>query len=263
MRRILFAAALIGLTAIAPVHADQRSDDALRASRSAIGTMLPDFAFVDTANKPIRLSQFRGKPLLVNLIYTSCADVCPAVIESLAPAAVAGEETLGPGSFNIITVGFDTRHDTPERMRSFARAHAAGGGNWYFLASDSETMNRLISAVGFGYSASAGGFDHMAQITVIDKEGKIYDQVYGGTFAPPAIVEPLKQLILGGERSVFSLAGLSDRVKLFCTVYDPRTGRYYFDYSIFVSFAIGAICLGGVLYFLIRETRKSLKAGGS
>jgi protein SCO1 len=263
MRRLLFATAMFGLATIAPAHADQRTDDALKASQGAIGTVLPDLAFLNTASKPVRLSQFRGKPLLVNLIYTSCADVCPTVIESLAPAASVGESALGPGSFNIVTVGFDTRHDTPARMQSFARAHAAGGDNWYFLASDGETIKRLTAAVGFDYFSSAGGFDHMAQITVIDKEGKIYEQVYGSTFAPPAIVEPLKRLILGGERSIFSLAGLGDRVKLFCTVYDPRTGRYYFNTSIFVSIVIGIICLGGILHFLIRETRKSLKAGGS
>ena len=30
-------------------------------------------------------------------------------------------------------------------------------------------------------------------------------------------------------------------MKLFCTVYDPRTGRYYFDYSLFASIIIGAL----------------------
>jgi protein SCO1/2 len=73
-------------------------------------------------------------------------------------------------------------------------------------------------------------------------------------------MEPLKSLIFGGSRPVFSLAGLSDRMKLFCTVYDPRTGRYYFSYAIFLSAAIGAFCLLAVLAFLVRETRKSLKA---
>jgi protein SCO1/2 len=99
-------------------------------------------------------------------------------------------------------------------------------------------------------------------VTVIDKTGMIYSQIYGSTFEPPAIVEPLKQLVLGGERSVFSLAGLGDRVKLFCTVYDPNTGRYYFNYSLLVTIFIGAVCLLGILAFLIRETRKSLRSGG-
>jgi hypothetical protein len=148
-------------------------------------------------------------------------------------------------------------------MRSFARAHNAGGDNWYFAGSDKETMDRLSTAVGFSFFSSAGGFDHMAQVTVLDKTGTIYQQVYGSTFEPPAIVEPLKQLVFGGERSIFSLAGLGDRVRLFCTVYDRNTGRYYFNYSLLVTIFIGAGCLLGILVFLIRETRKSQRSGGA
>jgi len=116
--------------------------------------------------------------------------------------------------------------------------------------------------VGFSYFASAGGFDHMAQVTIIDKDGKIYRQVYGSTFDPSQIVEPLKELVFGREKPFLSFAGLADRVKLFCTVYNPNTGRYYFNYSLFVSIVIGLISLGLVLYVLIRETRKAMRAGG-
>ncbi len=83
-------------------------------------------------------------------------------------------------------MGFDTRNDTPQRMRSFAREHGAGGDNWHFLSADSKTLDELTAAVGFSYFSSAGGFDHMAQVTVIDKNGKVYRQVYGGGFRSAA-----------------------------------------------------------------------------
>ncbi|HXZ16119.1 MAG TPA: hypothetical protein VEH77_09150, partial [Roseiarcus sp.] len=132
---------------------------------------------------------------------------------------------------------------------------------WVFAAADATTIDRLASAVGFDFVASADGFDHPAQITVVDKEGRVYSQIYGGSFAIPAIVEPLKSLIYGGSRPVLSLAGLGDRIKLICTVYDPRTGRYYFDYSIILSAFIGASCLALAFHFLVRELRKSTRAG--
>ena len=70
-------------------------------------------------------------------------------------------------------------------------------------------------------------------------------------------------LICCGARPLFSLAGLGDRIKLFCTVYDPRSGRYYFDYSLFVTIVIGVLCLAGALWFLVRETRKSFRGGSA
>ncbi len=260
-RLAIAAAIIIGISS--PAISDTRTDAALQASQGAIGSIVPDLKFVDADGKTVSFADLRGKPVLVTLIYTSCADVCPAIIESLAPAAAAAEDILGKDSFTVLTIGFDTRNDTPERMRSFARAHNAGGGNWHFAASGQADMERLSTAVGFSYFSSAGGFDHMAQVTVLDKTGTIYSQVYGSTFEPPAIVEPLKQLILGGERPVFSLAGLGDRVRLFCTVYDAKTGRYYFDYSLLVSIIIGAGCLLAILVFLIRETRKSQRSQGT
>ncbi len=241
----------------------EKEEQAIRQSQGVIGDVVSGFSFTNVDGTKIDIEQFRGKPLLATLIYTSCADVCPVIIESLATATEVAEDTFGPDSFNIITVGFDTRIDTPDRMRSFARAHSAGGENWYFVASTADMADRFATAIGFDYQASAGGFGHPAQVTVIDQDGKIFSQVYGSLFDPPAIVDPLKSLIFGGERPVFSLAGLGDRIKLFCTVYDPRTGRYYFDYSIVYSIAVGALCLLGILFFLVREARKTFRAGGA
>jgi protein SCO1/2 len=50
---------------------------------------------------------------------------------------------------------------------------------------------------------------------------------------------------------------MMDRVKLFCTVYDPNTGRYRFDYSLFVQIAIGALVVLGVFAYLIVEIRRA------
>ncbi len=228
-RRFVFAAvaALAGsLAPAAPASAGDLPAAAITRSQGAIGQTLPDdLALTSADGRRILFGAFRGRPLVVSLVYTGCADVCPLVIENLAAASKAADAAFGRGGFNILTVGFDAKRDTPERMRSFARAHHAGGDNWLFAAADAATIDRLTAAVGFDFAASAGGFDHPAQVTVVDQQGRVYSQIYGGSFSPPALVEPLKSLIYGGARPIFSLAGLSDRIKLVCTVYDPRTGR--------------------------------------
>jgi protein SCO1/2 len=93
--------------------------------------------------------------------------------------------------------------------------------------------------------------------TVIDQEGVIYRQIYGGVFEAPALVEPLKDLVYGRRSDWTSVAGLINRVRLFCTLYDPRTGSYRFDYSPFVGMAIGFVALAGVAGFALREWRRS------
>lgn len=255
--------ALLALLLAAPAMADDRAQQALETSEAVIGSTLPDLAFTRIDGKTVRLSEFRGKPLLVTLIYTGCADVCPAIIENLAPAVAVGEEALGDNSFNVAVIGFDTRNDTPARMQSFARDHGVKDARWQFLSGDQATLDKLVTALGFSYFSSAGGYDHTAQVTVADSRGRIYRQVYGSTFEPPQIVDPLKDLVFGREKPFFSMAGLADRVKLFCTVYNPRTGRYYFNYGLFAQILIGAASLLAVLWVLVRETRKAFRSQGT
>jgi protein SCO1/2 len=229
------------------------AEEVLEKSRGALGRTLPDLRFIDTAGKPRRLGEFRGRPLLVSLIYTACADVCPALIENLHPAIEAAQETFGADAFAVVTVGFDTRQDTPARLLAFVRERGVTLPNWHFLSGDRATVDSLATAVGFTFYPSAGGFDHMAQVSVVDRDGRLYRQVYGGVFDTPQIVEPLKDLVYGRERPLLSVEGLVDRVRWLCTVYNPRTGRYYFNYSLFIGIAIGAASLLGLLAWLVRE----------
>ena len=251
---VIFLAAVGAASAAA--QGNDRAAEALGVSRSALGATLPDVSLTDIRGEPVSLAGFRGKPLLVTLVYTSCADVCPTLIETLYPAVQEAHAALGRDSFSVVTVGFDVRQDTPERMRLMAKERGIDLPNWQFLAGDQENLDALARAVGFAFYARPGGFDHMAQVSVVDQKGQLYQQVYGAVFEPPVIVEPLKDLVFGRLRPISSLQEIVDRIKLFCTVYDPNSGRYYFNYSLFAGIAIGLLCLSLILAFIIREWRR-------
>ena len=230
---------------------------AVRLAQAAIGRQLGDHALRDTAGQRLDLSDFRGEPLLINFVYTSCSSICPTVVQTLDAAVAAAQQALGADSFAVVTIGFDARNDTPERMRAFARAQGIDRRGWHFLSGDPRTVDALAEQVGFVVYPAAQGFDHMALTTVIDQEGRIYRQIYGGVFEAPAVVEPLKELVFGRRSDWTSLEGLVNRVRLFCTLYDPRTGAYRFDYGPFIAIAIGLAALGGVGGFVLREWRRA------
>jgi protein SCO1/2 len=230
---------------------------ALRLGQAAIGRQLDDYVLWDAAARRVALSELRGRPLVLNFVYTSCSSVCPTIIQTLDSAVAAADQALGADSFAVVTIGFDTRHDTPERMRAFARAQGIDRAGWQFLSADARTVEALTEQVGFVAYPAPQGFDHLALTTVVDPEGRIYKQVYGGVFEAPALVEPLKELVFGRRSDWTSLAGLVNRVRLFCTLYDPRTGAYRFDYSPFIAMAIGLAALAGVGGFAVREWRRA------
>jgi len=242
------------------------SDDqkaALAASQAAMGRLVGDYAFRDTAGNPVRISDLRGKPLIVSFIYTSCAQSCPVITASLLDAIDVGRETLGADGFNVVTVGFDVASDTPERLRLFAARNNAGNGNWKFLSGDIQTVGGLADDLGFQFSRSAKGFDHIDQITVIDAEGRVYRQIYGEAFDPPILVDPLMDLTLGTRTPFASIDDLIKKVRLFCTIYDPAAGRYKFDYSLFVQMIVGTSVIGFLLVFVGRNWWRILRQKSS
>ncbi len=99
------------------------------------------------------------------------------------------------------------------------------------------------------------GFDHITQTTVVDANGRIYRQVYGQRFETTALVEPLKELVFDSPIDAGLVEQWIDRIQLFCTVYDPNSGRYRFDNSIFVSIVVGLMCLGAIAFFVFYHWR--------
>ena len=80
-------------------------------------------------------------------------------------------------------------------------------------------------------------------------------QVYGEDFAPPLVVEPLKRLVWGQNLDRRSLQGVVNTVKLFCTIYDPTSGRYRFDYSLIVNIVAGGLALATIAAGILAAMR--------
>lgn len=268
--RTVIAALLLGAAAVAgaavhgPADREPRAPapaydekQALQISQAALGKTPHDAAFTraDDASR-VRLSDYRGKPLVVSLVYTSCYHICPTTTQHLAKIVRTARAALGTDSFRVVTVGFDTPKDTPAAMARFAHEQRVDLPGWDFLSADTETMRQLTADLGFLYFNAPQGFDHLIQATVIDADGKVYRQVYGMNFDTPLLVEPLKELVFGTPRTASFLESLGNRIKLFCTVYDPATDRYRFDYSIFLGGIIGLTSLGLVAFLVVREWKR-------
>ncbi len=257
-RAVIAAAVLAGGVAHAsgpdPPAPAFDGDRALRVSQAAIGRELdPGLTFTDQAGRRRSLAEFRGRPLVISPVYTSCFGVCPTTTTELRKVAEIASSVLGTDSFRVLTIGFDTANDTPERMKSFAASRGPFPATWVFGAVDAAAAARLLADVGFTYAATPKGFDHMIQATIVDAEGVVFRQVYGQQIEPPQLVDPLKRLALGQKAQEDTLGAIVEGVRLFCTVFDPKSGRYRFDWSIVLSFVIGVLCFTAVAAFLWRN----------
>ncbi|MBL8512662.1 MAG: SCO family protein, partial [Betaproteobacteria bacterium] len=112
----------------------------------------------------------------------------------------------------------------------------------------------LTQAFGFRYASTPAGFDHLLQVTLVDGNGRIYRQIYGEDLTAASLGEPLKDLMRDAPlQEKLKIDDLVERVKILCTVYDPKTGRYRVRYDMVLQIAGGVTFAIVMIWFLGAE----------
>jgi protein SCO1/2 len=233
---------------------------ALAISQGAVGKTLGDYSLKGADGRPVRLSAFRGRPLVVQFIYTGCFQVCPTATRTLGRAVAQAQRALGTNSFMVVSVGFNLPFDDPTAMREFRRRQGIDAPNWEFLAADAAALDGMARDLGFVWAPTASGFDHVTQLTILDARGRVVRQVYGDDYAPSRLVGPLEELVTGAPSPAQNLDGLIERIRILCTIYDPLTGRYRLDYGLFIEILTGLTVLGAIAAYLTLEWRRQRSA---
>jgi len=117
MRRWLLVFALV----LASTGCDRGAQTlAFRATDITGAEFAKDLQLTDFNGTPRRLSDFRGKVVVVFFGYTHCPDVCPTTLAELAAAV----RTLGPAGekVQVLFVTADPERDTPEVLRQYVTA---------------------------------------------------------------------------------------------------------------------------------------------
>lgn len=239
-------------------------DQALRTSQAVVGRTIGDHTLLDREGRPVRLSSYRGKPLLVSFIYTGCFQVCPTTTRSLQETVQGLQKVFGPNQFNVVSIGFNQPDDSPQALKAFAAQYQIDQPSWEFLSPSMKTVADIAKDFGFVYAATPAGFDHVLQVSLLDADGRIVRQIYGESIKPAEIGEPIKLLLSGAPvEPATMLDNLMDRVRILCTVYDPKTGSYRVDYTLPIQIAGGVTFFVLMLIFMFNEWRSMRAAARS
>lgn len=264
LRTACLAASLLAVAPAARADTPRLdSETAYEQSQAAIGGRVSDHVLTDHNGQPLALAELRGKPLLVSLVYTSCATVCPITTDYLREQVVTARRAVGDG-FGILTFGFDASGDRPAQLAAFAGTHDLTSiDDWRIASADPETTAAFLEELGFSYATLAGSFEHVTQTTILEADGTVYRQIYGEAFPPQVLIQPLKELVLGTHTRSIAPQDLWNRINFLCTVYNPLTGAYRFDYGIFFGIFFGAASLLLTGFFILRlwlERRRALRS---
>ncbi|MFZ5542782.1 MAG: SCO family protein [Pseudomonadota bacterium] len=235
---------------------------AFAASQAVLGRAAPEITLLDREGRPLTLARFRGRPLLVSFVYTGCFQACPIGTRALHDAVEKINLALGPEQYSVVSIGFNQPADSPQAMKAFAAQHRVGNRNWDFLSAPADQVEPLTRAFGFSHRSTPAGIDHIAQVTLVDANGRIVHQIYGERPTAEDVAEPVRRLLRAEPlppRAPWS--DLVDRLRLLCTVYDPETGTYRVSYALALEVAGGLTFAFAMAWFFLAEWRGRRRAG--
>ncbi len=157
----------------------------------------PRTVLVDSAGKPFDLSALKGKVVVVSFVYTTCSGVCPATTQSMVGVRTALKEAgLWGHSVEFVSITLDPRRDTPEVLRTYAKAFRVDDPAWHFLTGPADEVQSVIRDWGMWVKALPSGvLDHPSRVFLLDRRGH-QREIYNLEFlTPPAVLKDVRGLL--------------------------------------------------------------------
>jgi protein SCO1 len=162
-----------------------------------IGEEVPDFTLLNQNNKPIHISQYRGKPLLLTFIYTRCPlpDFCPRTSKNFAD--INRELQALPATAikpHLLTVSFDTEFDTPAVLQDYAKRYMVPVNYqaWEFATGSPEEIKKITGYFGLTYWKESGQITHNLVTALIGPDGKLLRLYKGKDWVPKEVLAEFK-----------------------------------------------------------------------
>ncbi len=108
----------------------------------------PDYVVTTHEGKKVRFYKdlVENKIVIINFIYTTCADTCPLMTARMAEIQRRLGDAVGKRYF-IYSVSLDPERDTPEKMKEHAEAYGIGPG-WLFITGNPRELAEIRYKLG-------------------------------------------------------------------------------------------------------------------
>ena len=150
------------------------------------GAMAPDFALRDQDGGPVTMDDYRGRPVAVTFVYSTCEDTCPALVDQVRGAL----DDTGL-DVPLLAVSVDPANDTPARARRFLAERRMTGRARFLLGTERE-----LAPVwkGYGVLPQTADLDHSASVVLVDAQGRQRVGFPHDQLTPEALAHDLRRL---------------------------------------------------------------------
>ena len=160
----------------------------------------PGFSLQDVEGRPVQLSDFRGKVVVLNFIYINCPDFCPLQSEKIAEIQKMVNITPMKDQVKFISITTDPKRDTGQVLRDYGNNHGLDVVNWTFLTTApgqaEDTTLKIAGSYGLKFLVTKDGAQMHGVVThVIDQDGRLRARFHGLKFQSLNLVVYVNALV--------------------------------------------------------------------
>ena len=162
------------------------------AGSAAAESVLTDAKLVDQNGNSVALTSLKGKPMVVDFIYTSCPGPCLMETAKLANVALRLGSDIG-SKVTIVSISVDPEHDGPKQLLDYSRQQGADEKGWYFLTGGPAEVDQALA--GFKLSRQVepdGSVGHLVDMMLIGPDGRLIREYNGEVVKAQDIVDDVK-----------------------------------------------------------------------
>ena len=169
------------------------------------GEVVPNYAFTNQLGATFDLASLRGQVVVLDFIFTRCPfpDFCPRLSRNLSALQKRLKESP-PLTTNchLVSLSFDPRFDTPERLTNYGKAYGADAALWSLSVASMDTVERLAGhfELYFARDVEPAQQNHNLRTVVIDRQGRLVKVFKGNQWTAEELAEAV---VSADRRSVF------------------------------------------------------------
>jgi protein SCO1/2 len=158
------------------------------------GDLLPDYHFTNELGQAVSLSQYKGGVLAFTFFFTSCPypNFCPRLTGNFGQAAAQLRQMPGaPARWQLLSISFDPKTDTPARLQTYAENARYDPAHWSFLTGDPDQIGELADQFGENFWKDGGTISHNLRTVVVDATGRVRKIFQGNNWTSADLVREM------------------------------------------------------------------------
>jgi protein SCO1/2 len=162
-----------------------------------IGDPVPEYHFTNQLGQPISTSQFKGKALAINFLFTRCPfpTFCPLTANNFAETQrKLLSLTNGPSNWHLLTISFDPEFDTPAILKAYGERYKYDPEHWSLVTGNLVDITAVAEQFGqtFWHDEN-GSITHNLRTVIVDASGRVQKIIVGNKWTSDELAEEIQK----------------------------------------------------------------------